>query len=936
MKVSVIIAAYNAEEFLVEAMESALNQSLKDYEVIVINDGSTDSTESILNDFMKDYSHLKVITKENGGPSAARNRGLLEAQGEFVYFMDADDILELGALEQMYNRAVSMKADLVIANYDIFSQDMVTKIKNLSDILRMDDVGKYNKSVLWTFSLWNKMFRKSIIDENALTFPPISYTEDGVFTMRFVYCSNKITGLNEVVYHYRRMTNGAGNAITATVDVSKIRQYIKAHEWIYEAAEKSIQKLSKEEQERIGAADYLSEIHRKEVQILLNQFYRRFWSLEDEAVALVIDEMRDKITGLTIGALSELISENPDTPLLNLSKDREEMLRISHFAVAVYGSTQEKIEFAQTLKSALSQSLVQMKFYVPDYMKNTVKKHELDYKNIIYLPCESKAAFYNMALADTTTEFMTFTEAGYTYPYSSFRWMFKYLRKSPSDFVAETIYQKNYGEPLPIYYNSIALNSVKSGVKNGNEMLLDYTLANKYFRVSYLKENHIVFGEDPRAVLPAMYDNAYWNFLNNKLVMFAGKDKDFLKTIASKETLAYIEKTFEDKPVDFKNKEMEYDSAKRYSKIRLYPLTESERWNTFRQNFIDWAYKQPVKDQTAFLSVRSDGKLEGNAAALYPYIKGKKVVCSKRLPHGKIAELKMIYYFITSKVIITDDYVRYARWLKLRKGQRMIQLWHACGAFKMFGQRGTNMSIMEDRATHAQYSLACVSGPGIRSIYADAFDIHISKVSSLGVPRTDVFFDEEYKENVRKNVYKKLPQLKGKEIILYAPTFRDAGGDRTRFHPDLDFEKLSANLKESQIFVICPHPIMTNDIVPKKYKNILVTRHVSTNDMMIVSDMLITDYSSVVFEYALLRKPIAFYCYDLRIYDRGFFLEYPDDLPGNVYQTQRALMKFINDPMGEYNSKKYDEFLENYMGACDGKSRERIAKIVNDYLGGQK
>ena len=82
---------------------------------------------------------------------------------------------------------------------------------------------------------------------------------------------------------------------------------------------------------------------------------------------------------------------------------------------------------------------------------------------------------------------------------------------------------------------------------------------------------------------------------------------------------------------------------------------------------------------------------------------------------------------------------------------------------------------------------------------------------------------------------------------------------------------------------------MDAPILPHEYRNILEVRDFSTNDYMLISDMLITDYSSVIFEYALLGKPIAFFCYDLLIYDRDFYLKYPDDLPGDVFKTQEEL-----------------------------------------------
>ena len=115
-KISVIIAAYNAEEYLSETMDSIFLQTMdnSDYEVIVVNDGSSDNTLSILNSYKANYSNLTIIDKENGGPSFARNAGLDIAKGEYIFFFDADDILELDALTSMYDAASEKQADLLI------------------------------------------------------------------------------------------------------------------------------------------------------------------------------------------------------------------------------------------------------------------------------------------------------------------------------------------------------------------------------------------------------------------------------------------------------------------------------------------------------------------------------------------------------------------------------------------------------------------------------------------------------------------------------------------------------------------------------------------------------------------------------------------------------------------------------------------------------
>lgn len=169
MKISVIVAAYNAEKYLEETLDSLLQQSMQDYEVIVVDDGSEDSTGSILESYKERYSILKVIHQENGGPSSARNTGLGVATGTYVYFFDADDILESDALSALYQCAVRRKADLVIAKYDIFDRYRTIPVNGINDLVQEKKIGIYDPRILWTFSLCNKLFKRERSSRNILS-----------------------------------------------------------------------------------------------------------------------------------------------------------------------------------------------------------------------------------------------------------------------------------------------------------------------------------------------------------------------------------------------------------------------------------------------------------------------------------------------------------------------------------------------------------------------------------------------------------------------------------------------------------------------------------------------------------------------------------------------------------------------------------------------
>lgn len=939
-KISVIIAAYNAEEYLSETLDSIFLQTMNDseYEVIIINDGSSDSTLDILNCYKQTYSNLIIIDKENGGPSSARNAGLDIAKGEYVFFFDADDILEGDALSTMYETASEKQADLLIGKYDIFNRHTTIAIHNLDDLIELEEIDKYNTDILWTFSLSNKLFRRDLIEKFNLRLPPVSYSEDGAFLTQFLYRSSKIVGLDYIIFHYRRYDDM--NSITASISPSKIRDYITAHQIILASAEESFLRdypeyntIEEAREQNSDIHNYLNTIIQKQLQIMLNQFYIQFWSLDSDTVQLLVDEINNKLKILDMRVISTLSLSFPEFSLYDIKASQEDVLKNAFFTAVLYGDLANKDNFIKSLDSLEKQNLIFMKIVVPSSMKTDIEKEGMLQGNLFFEDSNSKEELFVSALNNTQTPYITFCDAKIIYATGIFRFAYRQLIKQQYDFISEGIYHKEYEQPQPLLLSKIAYTSLRNGRKNNPCLSMDATLANKFFCVDFVRKLHLDFGKELPELIKLCYMEGYYLYRLDGMLLYNNRETTFIDYIATEKTLPFIKEYLKDKPITLNSPEILYAPAESGKKFRLLPdkTEEDQAWNKKAASF----QKKPLKNQVLFVSPRADGHLEGNAKALYPFIKGKKVICAKRLPHDPETALEMTEVILTSKVIVTDDYVKYLRYFPLRPEQRVIQLWHACGAFKKFGQRGTNMSLPEDRATHAQYNLVCVSGENLRSIYADAFDVNYNKVKALGCPRTDDYFNKRLINKTKRKIYFRHPSLIGKSVIVYAPTFRDVGCDRSEFHPELDFDRLSKDLLPNQILLICPHPVMKNDILPKKYKNIRVMRDFSTNDYMLISDMLITDYSSVIFEYALLRKPIAFFCYDLPTYDRGFYLNYPEDLPGDIYTNQDELTDYLTHPEKHILTDKMNSFVEKYMSACDGHSCERIAALINSYMEGK-
>lgn len=295
------------------------------------------------------------------------------------------------------------------------------------------------------------------------------------------------------------------------------------------------------------------------------------------------------------------------------------------------------------------------------------------------------------------------------------------------------------------------------------------------------------------------------------------------------------------------------------------------------------------------------------------------------------------YELAVSRYFIIDDFYFPAYLFKVRKGTEVVQLWHAAGAFKKFGYStagkkfGPDNNYLKHIKIHSNYSIVIVSSNNVISHYAEAFNTLPENIYPLGLPRTDFFFDESEKTRIKNNFLMSFPNYIGKKLILYAPTFRGRAHYQEDYQLPFDIENLCSRLGGEYVFIIRLHPYISSSItVSEKLKDSILTdtEEFSINDLMVISDMLVTDYSSVIFEYSLLEKPIVFFSYDLEEYisERDFYFEYNDFVPGPIVKNIAALVKAIHSQWS--NKEKVKAFKFKFFDYLDGQSSKRIAKFL--------
>lgn len=350
-------------------------------------------------------------------------------------------------------------------------------------------------------------------------------------------------------------------------------------------------------------------------------------------------------------------------------------------------------------------------------------------------------------------------------------------------------------------------------------------------------------------------------------------------------------------------------------------------------------YKKTTKQDPKKVLFLSDSRsdITGNFEFIYKRLEKEDFILNtflkKKLKDKKtFSEKKKLMKLIAmSKYILVDDFYPLIYALHLRKNTEVIQVWHALGAYKTVGyaRMGKVGGPTTYSLTHRNYTAAIVSSESIRKDYAKAFHMDEEKIYATGIPRTDIFFDKNYEKEVKKRIYQKYPRLKNKKVILFAPTFR-GNGQNTAYYDFscLDFKKIKEKFEKDYVFIVRPHPFTKNlEEMPLEddfYMHLTEEREI--NDLLFITDVLITDYSSVIFEYALLNRRTIFFVPDLEQYmeSRDFFYPFEKYTYGNVTKNMEDLLNAIEN--GQVDQKKLEEFKEYFISSCNGYSTETFVK----------
>ncbi|WP_415815275.1 CDP-glycerol glycerophosphotransferase family protein [Mesobacillus thioparans] len=295
--------------------------------------------------------------------------------------------------------------------------------------------------------------------------------------------------------------------------------------------------------------------------------------------------------------------------------------------------------------------------------------------------------------------------------------------------------------------------------------------------------------------------------------------------------------------------------------------------------------------------------------------------------------LKSVYHLATSKKIFVDNYFGFLAVTNFREEVECIQLWHATGAVKKFGLEDRSITgrshraLKRFKAVYKKFDKVVVGSDVMANIFMKAFNVKNENILKTGIPRTDFFFNEDARKKVISKLKLENKQFADNKIILYAPTYRD--NELDEFRLKLDIGKMKQELGEDYVLILRLHPAIKKSVdYSELYPGFVFDYSGSDydiNDLLVIADYLITDYSSIPYEFSLLGKPMLFFTYDLEKYsrERGII---EGSFPGPVVKETDTIIELILQ--NQFDLKIVEDFSKKWNKYSNGASSRNLVNYM--------
>ena len=463
IKLSVIIPVYNVEKYLKDCLDSVCAQTLTDIEIICIDDGSTDNSLNILNEYSSKDSRIKIISKKNGGQATARNLGIKEAQGEYIAFVDSDDFIENTMFEKLYAKAETNNLDLAmckIATYDNQTREIKDNVWYYmlgvfrdfeKDIFNHKDTKEFTCNIAVT--PYNKIYKTSLLKDNHILFPEGLIFEDEKFFFDTYLRAKKISIVNEFLYYYRVNRKGS------TVDISKENDFSDIIP-ISKQIRETFKQTGNYEEYKILLANRFIHLQLARFTETSQKYRENYFNLmkDDLKEVLKDKEISDNLESDVKFRVSKIINAKDYSEFKKLDENKLFSVVIACYNTGKYLDECIKSVIGQSFSFGSNIQVILVNDGSTDNTAEICKKYQNLYPdNIIYLYQENQGqgAARNLGLKYTNGKYINFLDSDDKFSGNTFYKVYEFFEKhyEEIDFVATRMfYFDKYEGQHPLNY----------------------------------------------------------------------------------------------------------------------------------------------------------------------------------------------------------------------------------------------------------------------------------------------------------------------------------------------------------------------------------------------------------------------------------------------------------------------------------------------------
>ena len=875
-ELTVVVIAYNNELYVEEALESLYYQTFKDIEVVVVNDNSTDRTGELIEAYIADKPNFRVVHLEtnSGGCSVPRNTGIFNSESQYVMFLDGDDWYTANACEVMLNAAKRTGSDIVAGQvirtntYETWYKRQIYSVERTNFNIR-----EFPEMIFDSLSV-NKIYKREFLERNNLRFQEGLHYEDVLFTGQAYFLANTISIIPVPIYYWRVVENAKVKSITnQRQDIKNFINRINSHRFLDNFMIES------------GNSIYLSYKN--------NKFFRHDLRLYVNDYLDVDDEYKAQFHPLIQDYLHENINKYD---FIKLAED----LRIICYLLYIGDreAFQDYMYYLHDLPTKKARITHNGEFYyfksdmVPAvdqrFLKVASPKFEIGIEDL-YLT-EDKLVFNSMV------DLKSFAD----YEVVLYKWE---LRNKA---IQHSIFGKNHNGRIEFD-------------------LSDMLPGNYYF---YLTINFL--GSEKRVLVK-------FDMVNQMEYIKVEGHKNDISTFVNEKNMIGLNNQLHSEVGD-----LVWKMRKRVRKFRNNRVKNTK--NSFSTRLLkSFFYKLSVKNNWVLFESQMGKQFSDNPKYIFEELQNSnqnyKMIWScenvnefpldGNITKVKRGSLKHYYYMTRSKYWVDNQGIGHLA--PKKKGQVYLQTWHGTPLKKMGADKdnATPEEMIKLKSQTKKWDYFISPNPYSTKIFKRAFK-YTGKVLETGYPRNDLLVQQPEAIKKKARSYFNIPD--GKKVILYAPTFRD-WNQNSYFDTLRDINRMSKEIGDDTIVLLRLHYLLASKIDDIQLPGHMInaSSYSDVQELYLISDMLITDYSSVMFDYAVLKRPIIFYCYDLEeyLYYRGTYFDLKEDSPGPICSNLEEVLDFIRRPEQlEAYKEKLEQFSKKYCGLEDGQASKRVIKQV--------